>query len=108
MSTDEINLWFADGIAAARAGERAEAHELLLRVVNADENNVRAWLWLSSVVTTLEDREVCLENVLTLDPANEAARRGLEEVRAQIEATPEIEPESELIHLEVERLIETK
>ncbi len=77
MSTDEINLWLTDGIAAAKAGKRAEARELLLRVVNADENNVRAWLWLSRVVTTLEDREVCLQNVLALDPANEAAQRGL-------------------------------
>ena len=108
MSTDEINLWLTDGIAAARAGKRAEARELLLRVVNADENNVRAWLWLSGVVTTLEDREVCLENVLALDPVNEAARRGLARVRAEIEATPEIEPESPLPHVEAEAAPETK
>ena len=102
MTTDEINLWLTDGIAAAKAGKRAEARELLLRVVNADENNVRAWLWLSGVVTTLEDREVCLQNVLALDPVNEAAQRGLAKVRAEIEATPEIEPESALPHVEVE------
>src|SRR5512136_3484989 len=102
MSAEEINLWLTDGIAAARAGKRAEARELLLRVVDADENNVRAWLWLSDVVTTLEDREVCLQNVLALDPVNEAAQRGLAEVRAAIEATPEIEPESALPHVEAE------
>ena len=77
-------------------------------MVQIDEENGEAWLWLSRVVTTLEDREVCLANVLALDPANEAAQRGLAEVRAQIEATPEIEPESALPHLEVERLLETK
>lgn len=108
MSTDEINLWFADGIAAARAGKRAEARELLLRVVDADENNVRAWLWLSDLVTTLEDREVCLQNVLTLDPQNEAAQLGLARVRAEIEATPEIEPESALPHVEWEPAPEAK
>ena len=108
MSTDEINRWLTDAIAAARAGQRAEAHELLLRVVNADENNVRAWLWLSSVVTTLEDREVCLENVLALDPENEAVRLGLATVRAEIEATPEIEPESALPSVEAEAALETK
>ncbi len=102
MTTDEINLWLSDGIAAAKDGRRAEARELLLRVVDADENNVRAWLWLSSVVTTLEDREVCLQNVLALDPVNEAAQRGLAKVRAEIEATPEIEPESALPHLAAE------
>jgi tetratricopeptide (TPR) repeat protein len=108
MSTDEINLWFADGVAAARAGKRAEARELLLRVVDADENNVRAWLWLSDLVTTLEDREVCLQNVLTLDPQNEAAQLGLARVRAELEATPAIEPESALPLVELEPAPETK
>jgi tetratricopeptide (TPR) repeat protein len=108
MSTDEINLWLTNGIAAAKAGKRAEARELLLRVVDADENNVRAWLWLSGVVTTLEDREVCLQNVLAIDPVNEAAQRGLAKVRAEIEATPEIEPESALPHVEGDIASETK
>jgi tetratricopeptide (TPR) repeat protein len=108
MTTDEINLWLSDGIAAAKAGKHAEARELLLRVVEADEDNVRAWLWLSSVVTTLEDREVCLQNVLALDPVNEAAQRGLAKVHAEIEATPEIEPESALSHVAVEAAPETK
>ena len=108
MSIDEINQWLTDGIAAAMDGKQAEARELLLRVVNAGENNVQAWLWLSSVVTTLEDREVCLENVLALDPVNEAAQRGLARVRAEIEATPEIEPESPLPHVEAEPAPETK
>jgi len=108
MTTDEINLWLTDGIAAAKAGKRAEARELLLRVVDADENNLQAWLWLSGVVTTLEDREVCLQNVLALDPVNEAAQRGLAKVRAEIEATPEIEPESALPHVAAEIAPETK
>ena len=108
MASNDPHTWLTDGIAAAQDGKRAEARELLLRVVQIDEENGEAWLWLSRVVTTLEDREVCLANVLTLDPANEAAQRGLAEVRAQIEATPEIEPESSLIHLEVERLLESK
>ena len=108
MTTGEIDLWLTDGIAAAKAGKRAEARELLLRVVDADENSVRAWLWLSGVVTTLEDREVCLQNVLALDPVNEAAQRGLAKVRAEIEAMPEIEPESALLHVETEIAPETK
>ena len=102
MTTDEINLWLNDGIAAVASGKRAEARELLLRVVDADESNLQAWLWLSDVVTTLEDREVCLQNVLALDPENEAAQRGLAAVRAAMEATPEIEPESDLPQVAVE------
>ncbi len=65
------------GIAAARAGQREKARALLMRVVEQDEENVTAWLWLSGVVDSLDDREVCLENVLTLDPDNDLARNGL-------------------------------
>jgi tetratricopeptide (TPR) repeat protein len=108
MDANDLSTWLTDGIAAAQAGKRAEARELLLRVVQIDEDNGEAWLWLSRVVTTLEDREVCLANVLALDPSNEAAQRGLAEVRAQIEATPEIEPESALPYLEIEPGPETR
>lgn len=108
MNANEIQTWLTDGIAAAEAGKRAEARELLLRVVSADENNAPAWLWLSGVVTTLEDRELCFENVLALEPENDAAQRGLKEVQAQIAATPEIEPESTLLRVEVDRLLVTK
>jgi hypothetical protein len=57
-----------------------------MRVVAQDERNASAWLWLSGVVDSMEDREVCLENVLAVDPDNAAARRGLEWVREQIAA----------------------
>lgn len=96
MSDSELGAWLQEGIVAAKAGERAQARELLQRVVEADERNARAWLWLSGVVTTLEDREVCLENVLALEPDNARARQGLEWVREQMAATPQIEPESPL------------
>jgi tetratricopeptide (TPR) repeat protein len=108
MNITDSQTWLTDGIAAAQAGKRAEARELLLRVVQIDEDNGEAWLWLSRVVTTLEDREVCLANVLALDPANEAAHRGLTEVRVQIAATPEIEPESALPHLDINPAPESK
>jgi tetratricopeptide (TPR) repeat protein len=72
-----------EGIAAAKAGQSAEARDVLIRAVALDERNVQAWLWLSGVVDSLEDREVCLENVLTLDPGHVAARQGLEFVRRQ-------------------------
>jgi hypothetical protein len=106
MTVDEAAGWLQAGIAAVKQGERVKARELLQRVIEADENNLQGWLWLSDVVTTLEDREVCLENVLALDPANAAARKGLDWVRSQIAATPEIEPESSLARVEVEPALE--
>ncbi len=67
----------AQAIAAARAGRHDEARATLLKVLEADERNESAWLWLSGVVSTPAERRVCLENVLAINPANEHARRGL-------------------------------
>ncbi len=71
------------GIAAAKMGQKETARNLLTRVVEQDECNLTAWLWLSGVVESLDDKEVCLENVLALDPENQAARQGLEWTREQ-------------------------
>ncbi|HNT73378.1 MAG TPA: tetratricopeptide repeat protein [Anaerolineae bacterium] len=80
---DFISQLLQRGIAAARAGQTAEARRLLTRVTELDENNVPAWLWLSGVVQTMRDRRLCLENVLTLDPTNAAAQAGLKWLNAQ-------------------------
>ena len=75
-----------EGIAAAQSGQREVARDLLMRVVEQDKENAQAWLWMSGVVGSLEDREICLENVLTLNPDHAAARRGLEQVHRQKES----------------------
>ncbi len=72
-----------EGIAAAKSGQRERAYELLMQVVEQDEENVLAWLWLSGVVDSLDDRETCLENALALDPTCEPARKGLAWIRKQ-------------------------
>jgi tetratricopeptide (TPR) repeat protein len=65
------------GIVAARAGKREEARALLMQVVEDDERNEQAWLWLAGVVDASEDIRTCLQNVLDLNPANQQARQGL-------------------------------
>lgn len=93
MSTPNSETDLRAGIAALKAGNRAQARDLLLRVVDKDDSNEMAWLWLSGAVDSLEDRQICLENVLTINPNNAAARRGLakltgQEQEAQTRATP--------------------
>ncbi len=77
MANRELEPLLREGIAAARAGENARARDLLLQVIARDEENETAWLWLSGVVDDPEERQICLENVLTLNPDNRAARAGL-------------------------------
>ena len=76
------------GIEAARAKRNAEARELLMYVVQLDEQNEQAWLWLSGVVESNDDRRVCLENVLALNPANQRAQAGLRWLDQHAPAAP--------------------
>jgi tetratricopeptide (TPR) repeat protein len=71
------------GIAAARAGKKDEARQLLLAVIAQDEAVEAAWLWLSGVVDDQEEKRICLENVLTLNPENTAAAKGLQWLAGQ-------------------------
>ena len=70
-----------EGIAAYRAGRRDEARTLLNRATELDSHNAEAWLWLSAVVDNVEGQQLCLENVLAIDPQNRRALQGLEKIR---------------------------
>ncbi len=101
MSSTEINAWLREGITAVKAGEREKAYERLMAVIKADEENELAWLWLSGAVQTAEDRRICLENVLTLNPDNQLAQRGLaklgpppDETESASETGPRMEEKS--------------
>lgn len=71
------------GIAAARAGRKAEARALLMQVVEADERSEQGWLWLSGVVEEPDDMRTCLQNVLDINPSNAAAKKGLAWIEAR-------------------------
>lgn len=80
---ERYQRWLADGIAAARAGDAERARANLLRVVERDDRNVQAWYWLSRIVDDPREREICLENVLALDPGHMAVHADLAELRRQ-------------------------
>ncbi|MBN1137964.1 MAG: hypothetical protein JXM73_15345, partial [Anaerolineae bacterium] len=84
----DITELLRQGIAAAKAGQNQQARDLLLQVVDRDESNERAWLWLSGVVDSLDDRRLCLENVLAINPANPYARAGLRRIAAAAPPAP--------------------
>src|SRR5512136_2122808 len=79
----QVTSLLRQGIAAARSGQPETARRLLTQAVEQDERNATAWLWLSGVVESLDDKQVCLENVLTLEPGNQAAQAGLDWILAQ-------------------------
>lgn len=75
MPTDQAML--TEAIAAARAGDKARAKDLLTRLLRIDKDYPEHWLWMSAVVETRQEQIYCLENLLRVDPGNPVARRGL-------------------------------
>lgn len=79
----DVQARLRQGILAAKAGRKEEARRLLVEVVEADEKQLYAWLWLSHIVDDLAEKEICLENVLILEPNNQHTQQGLNWVRAR-------------------------
>jgi hypothetical protein len=75
IDTEEL---LTRGIAAAKAGRRSDARHLLGRAVQQDSCSERAWLWLSGVADNDKERMRCLRQVLSINPDNRDAERGLE------------------------------
>jgi len=97
MANTEADRLLQAGIEAARAGERAQARDLLLQVIALDEKRPAAWLWLSGVIDDPEERRICLENVLTLEPDNKNARAGLRWLDEQSAAPAPAPPPARLV-----------
>lgn len=64
-------------ITAVRSGRKEEGRQLLNLLIQQNPNDEMAWLWMSSVVNTDEQRARCLYHVLAINPDNEIARKGL-------------------------------
>lgn len=84
MMNDDLARMLYEGALAVREGRRADAQGLLMQVIERDEQNEQAWLWLSGAVDDPADQQVALENVLALNPQNPAAHAGLVYLQAQL------------------------
>ncbi|HVO71096.1 MAG TPA: hypothetical protein VMT24_13685, partial [Aggregatilineaceae bacterium] len=84
MSSSEPNPQVEEllqqGIKAARAGDKAAARALLEKVVELDEHSEKGWFWLAAATDDIEEKKICLGNVLVINPDNRRARRLLEQL----------------------------
>ncbi len=64
-------------------GDREAAHELWRSAAVANPYDERVWVALLDVLTQDEDREVCLENIIAINPLNPDARRQLRTIRRE-------------------------
>ncbi len=78
-----IESLLSAGIVAVKEQKLEEARELFYQVIDLDERNEKAWLWLSGVAEGVDERILCLESVLAINPHNDLAKRGLDHLRAE-------------------------
>jgi hypothetical protein len=76
---------------ALAKGDRDTVHRLLREAVNLNPYDERAWLGLLDVLDNDEDRRVCLQNIVAINPVNAGARSLLRryEQQAKNRATQE-------------------
>ncbi len=86
----DTNDTLAQGIAALKAGQKAEARNLLGQAVRQDPKDETAWLWLSGAVESDQERRYCMERILKLNPNNTLAQQALEQMQAP--AAPPTQP----------------
>ncbi|ABU56873.1 tetratricopeptide repeat protein [Roseiflexus castenholzii] len=75
--TTTTNDWLQQGIAAARAGQRAQARQFFVRAIQENQYNDDAWVWLAGVVDNPADMRRCLQQALRINPLNPQARQGI-------------------------------
>ena len=86
-------------ITAIRSGRKEEGRQLRNLLIQQNPNDEMAWLWMSSVVNTDEQRARCLYHVLAINPENELARRGLKILGIVVtDSRPVKIPRSDLCH----------
>ncbi len=77
MAPVETVSLLRDGIAAARAGDKARTRTLLRQVTDLEPGNELAWLWLANTAEDPRESLACLRRVLDINPSNEYATAGL-------------------------------
>lgn len=88
MASDQARELRARGIAAAKAGNKEEARQLLQQSVRIEPRNEAAWLWLASVARDAGERKFCLEQVITINPSNPTALQALQALSGTSSAAP--------------------
>ena len=78
-----------EAIKLIKSGHKQEGKEILLQILNENENNDVAWVWLTATVETDEMRLECLEEALKINPDNATAQRGYKKITQRIQRRQE-------------------
>ena len=73
-----------NAISLIKSGHKEEGQAILIQILEDDPQNEKAWIWMSAVVDTDEMRLECLEEVLKINPNNQAAQKGAAKLREKL------------------------
>ena len=84
------NLSYA--IQLIKSGNKKEALPVLKKIVQAEPDNEKAWLWLYSCVESVEQKKYCLQKAIKINPNNQKAHNALSKFDVQPSTSKQAKP----------------
>src|SRR6185369_11991841 len=91
--SERFDELFQAGRSAFAMGNLQQAHDFWKEAARLSPFNEQVWLALLDVIDTDEDRRVCLQNILQINPMNVQARRMLNQIVARKESAAQLHDE---------------
>ena len=88
---------FQAGRSAFAMGNLQQAHDFWKEAARLSPYNEQVWLALLDVIDTDEDRRVCLQNILQINPMNVQARRMLNLILARKESAEQLHADKKTV-----------
>ena len=85
---------FQAGRSAFAMGNLQEAHDFWKEAARLSPFSEQVWLALLDVIDTDEDRRVCLQNILQINPMNVQARRMLNQIVARTASAVQLQADT--------------
>jgi tetratricopeptide (TPR) repeat protein len=80
VSSDQAKEFRRQGIAAAKAGQKEQARQLLQQSIKLEPRNEVAWLWLVNLAGDQRERLFYLNRLLEINPLNEMGQQALQKL----------------------------
>ncbi len=92
--SERFDELFQAGRSAFAMGNLQQAHDFYKEAARLSPFNEQVWLALLEVIDTDEDRRVCLQNILQINPLNVQARRMLNQIVARTASAVQLESDT--------------
>jgi tetratricopeptide (TPR) repeat protein len=88
--SERFDELFQAGRSAFAMGNLQQAHDFWKEAARLSPFNEQVWLALLDVIDSDDDRRVCLQNILQINPMNVQARRMLNQIVARKESAEQL------------------